>query len=270
MGGQLLIIVTLLNYSGVHRIWQFARWFVALAAMIVMVRSGSRGQLIGSFFAIAWLIGSSRGYKRHFQVFVGVFTLIALIGLTVWSFSLAGAEKFTQRWELERMSESFTDSRVQMSAFMLDAWIKGGPLHWLLGLGSSAAFSPSMLGIYPHVLVVEILTELGLLGIVLLFTYWWMTYRDVGQAWRIVQHDAQRRGVVTAMAALFTYAVILSFKQGSFLSHTYMMMFSFIIGRLALDVKHTAALAEKRTLQRRLLARLRRVKQRERHALEVG
>ncbi|MFO0916136.1 MAG: O-antigen ligase family protein [Pirellulales bacterium] len=256
LAGQVMIITSLMNFTGWLIVWKPARWPVVLMAVLNIVRAGSRGQLLGAFFPVVWFIGASRGYRKQYQLVVGLVTLLVVVVLTVWSFTLTGIGGLAARFDLSKMGEELNDTRVQMCMIVLDYWAKSGPIRWLIGLGSSASLVPQILGVYPHVLVVEVLAELGIIGLILLLAFWAYTAIELRQWWNLVKDDPRRRGLVTASAGLFLYAVILTFKQGTFFTHSYMMLFGVLIGRVVADVRQKAAAEEQYQSRRRLVTGL--------------
>jgi hypothetical protein len=252
LGGQILILTSLLNFTGVLKVWKPARWPVALLAVLNIVRSGSRGQLIGSLFSVAWFVGGSRGYNKQFQLVVGLVTFLLIVVLTVWSFSLAGIDNLAKRWELSSMGRDLSETRLALCMEVINVWAKMGPVRWLIGMGSNASFSPQVLGVYPHVLVVEVMVELGILGLALLLGCWACAALDLRTWWLIVKDNPSRRGLASAMAGLLLFAISLTFKQGTFMAHTYMMMLTVVVARVAVDVRTQALVERQQQVKRRL------------------
>ncbi len=63
------------------------------------------------------------------------------------------------------MGKTLESTRVAYSLQLLSYWFSKGPIYWMFGIGSSASFHPNIVGIYCHVVIVEVLCELGLLGL---------------------------------------------------------------------------------------------------------
>jgi len=77
-------------------------------------------------------------------------------------------------------------------------------------------------------MVPEILGEEGLLGLGLFCLALWMSIRTTRSAYRLAKEDPVQRGILATLAASFTFAFILSFKQGSLVGFS-AEMFSFAI-----------------------------------------
>jgi hypothetical protein len=118
-----------------------------------------------------------------------------------------------------------------MTEHLLQHWLKasdGDPTVFLLGLGNSASFSQRIIGFYPHMVVPEILGEEGLLGLGLFGSAVWVSIRSMRNAYRLSKDVPVHRGILATLAASFTFAFLLSFKQGSLLSFS-AELFSFAI-----------------------------------------
>ena len=235
MAGNLILISVLLNFQGVNRIWGVLRWGLVLVALVLIVRSGSRGQLI-ALVILPLFVGPSRGHSKAFSVFAGIAILAFLAIGVVAVFSGVGGlsdSVFNSRWEVDKMAESYELGRIGQCTKLLTHWLIGGPLRWAFGLGSSASYDPEILGFYPHVVVVEILCELGIVGCIV---FGIIVYQTV-TAWRkilmVYKDSPTERGAIVALGAVATYTFILSFKQGSFLRSTTMMMSSLVLTRYA-------------------------------------
>ena len=219
MSGQLLLIATLLNFKRLGRFLVVGRWLVILLAIALIIRSGTRGQMFASVLAAATFFGVSRGYGRVLLTVVGPAVLAMFGGLSFWLFS-AFTTTTASRWSLEKMFAEFQETRLFMVQKLLNYWMESSPIHWVLGLGSSSSFSSEILGVYPHMIMVEVLAELGVVGFVLLCILYLLVVRAWFKLYRIYRHDPIGRGVVATLGALALYGFILSFKQGSFLGQT--------------------------------------------------
>lgn len=227
MAGTLAIIAVLLNYSGAGRVWAILRWGVVFLAMVLIVRSGSRGQLI-ALVVLPLFFGTSRGYGRAANVAVAVCLLGIGVFAALWVLSGAN-ELIAGRFETAKMVSQFEESRVVMCSNLLEEWMASSPIRWLFGLGSSASFE--VIGVYPHVMVVEVLAELGFVGLAILLASLMMAGKSWLRLAYACEDDKLQRGVVAALGAILTYFLLLSFKQGMLLGHTTLFMSAMIISR---------------------------------------
>jgi hypothetical protein len=148
------------------------------------------------------------------------------------------------------METTFKDTRLEYCTKLLSFWAEGSPFGWLFGLGSSASFDPRILGNYCHVTVVEVLAELGLMGFLLLSTFSLFVARDSLRLYRLTKDSEVDRGVAVTLVALFFFGVILSLKQGSFLTNTYLFSFGLMISRQAVLAQRAFVLEQARQRQR--------------------
>ena len=184
---------------------------IAGVAMVVMARSGSRGQIVGVVIAaFAWLpITAKVAANRS--------TIIAIFAAAVATLALVyvvSNSDYASRWNRD-LVEHNTVGRLAMASSLLEAYGKAGPGVWLFGLGSSSSYA--IIGFYPHVVLPEVLGEEGLVGLAL---FLWIIGGTVylGFKWiRSSEIDASSRVYLGLMLAFFTFDFILSFKQGSLL-----------------------------------------------------
>ena len=159
---------------------------------------------------------------------LGVLLVACLASASIFAY-----ESFThqdERWSSGRF-QSDGELRLMMADKLLHHWLNasdGDPTVFLLGLGNSASFSKRINGFYPHMVVPEILGEEGLMGLGLFCLAVWMSVRTTRNAYRLAKEDPIQRGILATLAASFTFAIILSFKQGSLVGFS-AEMFSFAI-----------------------------------------
>lgn len=241
LGGYVCIISALMNFRGAARVWQILRWPALAFGIYLPIVSGSRGQLIGAVFVILVLLP----FSRRFTNWKGFITSVFAVGLFGGIAAIA-YEKFATgaRWDPSEMLATYGDTRLAGSLTMLHAWLEAGPLRWLIGLGNSSGFAPWLLGKYPHFVSVEVLVDEGLIGISLFFTILVLSARSVLRIYPYVKEDPTMRGLVTSLAGLMLFDVILSCKQGSLLGSTYLFAFAIILGRLELYLRQAALAAQ--------------------------
>ncbi len=249
MAGQLLIIAVLMNFRGIHKVWQYLRWGVAFLAMALIYRSGSRGQLIAALLAIMMFITFSRGTKRAIGWITAGISTAMIFGFAIWSF--VGFADQSGRWDLDKMQNQFTTTRLDYVTTLLNFWIESSPINWLFGLGSSASYDPRILGRYCHVVIVEVLAELGFVGLLIMVAFIFFVARDALRLYQTTKDNEIDRGVAVTMSAIFMYQVILSFKQGSLLSHNFSLCCGLLIARHSAVTQMAYRRERVRDLQRR-------------------
>ena len=193
----------------------------------VILRSGSHGQLLTLAPAIfaGWLvIPRDRQAKSAASALVFFGIALALI----W-FVLPLVQIDKTRWDNSLVHDDVT-GRIQSAVTLLSVSFSGFGTG-IFGLGNSSSYE--VLGIYPHVTVLEVLAEEGLPGIFLYLGVIIGTIGNVLRAMRRYAGDRQAQSVVGALMALFVFAIALSWKQGTLLSSVYVFAYAIVIERLA-------------------------------------
>jgi hypothetical protein len=159
---------------------------------------------------------------------VSVFVLMGIAIISFFTFADLGG-----RWDLTRMSKTIQSTRWTYSMKLLDYWSESSPLNWLFGLGTSASYDRRILGHYCHVVAAEVLAELGVVGLMLLLAFVIFVVRDGFRLYKMTKHSNVDRGVAVTLFALFFFQIVLSFKERSFLTHTFTFGCGLMICRYA-------------------------------------
>jgi len=227
MAGYVTIAAILLNHPK-KWFWGLIKLSAIASCIILVVKSETRGQFILMaalpivFLPMSRPLGSLKTYVS------GVLLVACLASASIFAY-----ESFTyqdERWSSGKF-QSDGELRLMMADKLLHHWMNaadGDPAVFLLGLGNSASFSKRINGFYPHMVVPEILGEEGLMGLGLFCLAVWMSIRATKSAYRLAKEDSVQRGILATLAASFTFAFILSFKQGSMASSS-AELFSFAI-----------------------------------------
>jgi len=211
----------------------------AVLALSAIVRSGSRGQFLS--LGLAGIV--ALGFSRRWMVAGAAFRLPLYAGFAALSIYYALTEfGNVQRWEVNTMEISYFGTRGDLVMRAMAAWIDSSLPHWLLGLGSSACFSPRIIGYYPHVVPVEVLVEEGVVGLML---YAAIVAGVTRLSKRINRHFTRRRGddrwIVASTLGIIVLLALLSLKQGSLLGDVQLTMFVISLGHLERIVSETRA-----------------------------
>ena len=227
LAGYVTIAAVLLN----HRkswFWGLLKVVAIASSVILVVKSGTRGQFVLMAALPIVFLPMSRPLGNMKTYVSGVLLVACLASASIFAY-----DSFThqdERWSSGKF-ESDWELRVMMADKLLNHWLKasnGDPTVLLLGLGNSASFSQGIIGFYPHMVVPEILGEEGLLGLGLFCAAVWMSICTTRSAYRLSIEDPVQRGILATLAASFTFAFILSFKQGSLVGYS-AEFFSFVI-----------------------------------------
>lgn len=193
-----------------------------VGTLTVAIKSGSRGPLIFSILCI-FIVMPMVWRGGIFRKYFGLAALGAIFAAGVVEI-FTSFSAYTDRWEAGQMVEDST-SRFGAALFLLERSFSA-PFSMLFGLGNSAAFSNSLLGVYPHVVPLEILAEEGLVGFGM-----WLFIVGVGisqlrETRKPYFNDVEAKRVFLTIFACFLFSTSLSLKQGSLISFS--MPFAFL------------------------------------------
>jgi hypothetical protein len=245
LGGEVALAAWLMNFKGAARFWQVFRYAVIGAGFALTVKASSRGQTFAFGMAALAFLPYSRRFKS-FTDFIGIAIttcLGAVIIIYVFDYITTTESKTyipTERWEMSGFIKDFKEGRINTSIILLKLWAAEGPLRWVFGLGSSASFATE-LKFYCHVVLVEVLAELGIVGFILLWLTPIYAYQNLKEMWLYVRDDPEERGMIAALGAILLFEVILSFKQGSLLGSATCFGLAAILGRVVHSYRAEAA-----------------------------
>lgn len=221
LSGYLLIVAAI----NVAKTSEHILWLVVaiVGCLFISFYSDTRGALLFSslcIVAMAPLVWSQITF-RHIVLFSAAAIILGAIAVLV-----ASQLELSERWAPENIIEDLGD-RLDFSITLLEAWATSITTI-VFGLGNSASFSPDILGIYPHIVPLEILGEEGLLGFAIYLAFIVYTLVAGFRIREMKYLSAAIRKTYIANFACFLYALLLSFKQGSFLLSYELFMFAVI------------------------------------------
>lgn len=239
LSGYLLLVASIYLKKTPIRLAWFAA--IAIGGLTVAVLSASRGPLIFSIAClvlVAPLIWPNFTIKHVAMLMVGG---VAISGVALIVFTQLDA--FSHRWTIDQLFDD-VEQRLEFSRVVLSAWMDTD-LGVIVGLGNSASFSPDILGIYPHIVPLEVLAEEGFIGFIL-FSLFLFHAISMGLRIRGLQHipDGARRAFV-ANYGCSIFTILLCLKQGSLISSPDMFMFA-ILGEKYLFLLNRENLRNKR------------------------
>jgi hypothetical protein len=230
MAGTVFLIASL-SLTRPHRV--LMRLF-ALAcipvALAVVLRSGSRGQLIAA--VVGLLVGLPIAYRLRDAKSLIALCLVAgvVLGLGWWATSLVHID--AARWSDSRTSEDVI-GRFENAQILLQA-ASSHPFTMIFGLGNSSAFP--ILGIYPHIAGLEVLAEEGFVGALMYLAIIYFAARSVLRIAGRPDLSDFRRNALGVLTGLFVFELVLTQKQGSLLSSFYVWAYAITLARLEAPV----------------------------------
>lgn len=224
-------------------------WILRLAAallcLLLIIRSGSRGQLVAIVVALALMLpvrfrlSSARGLVPALLA-CAVIAIALDLGSSLY---IAQNELNEERWGAAR-STADVHERLQMVGALLSHWSRSaGAL--LFGLGNSAALDPQIVGSYPHNMPLEILGEEGIVGFAMLLALLGAVLSSFLKA-RKAAFDEEDAGVLAAIGAAFLFSFLLSFKQGSLLGNYAVFMTALLAIRTSGALRRSQVQADTR------------------------
>lgn len=230
--GAIMFVIALLFFR-----WRGPAALVALGlvaiSFILVIKTGSRGQLISMVLSAMLFLPISRGWPLSRGTLVGL-AAAALALAAMWAFlpdlsSLLSTQE--SRFDAERAVVDY-EERVAAADRLLDVYLSSGVLGLLFGLGSSASFAPQVVGFYTHIVPVEVLCELGAVGFLLFVGALGFTVRAVIRLASIMsspQISPETRRAVACLSALALIELLLSLKQGSLVRDVNLFLFPILI-----------------------------------------
>ena len=121
---------------------------LVLISAILVFKTGSRGQLIAMFLSALLFAPMARG-RLLSRGYVSALILAGLAVTAIWLLVPNAADLFSaqdeSRYGAERAVDDY-EGRVAIATALFNAYASSGVLGMLFGLGSSAAFAPSVVG----------------------------------------------------------------------------------------------------------------------------
>jgi hypothetical protein len=232
MAGLVVVILILTEPFPRSVLWFPVKWgFVALALALI-VRSGSRGQLLGVLLVclLCWPISRGLRSVKQFVVLAIVIVFISVaVGWTLQEFWGEEVASGKGRWN-EHSAQQDVSGRLVNAMLMVNLASKS-PGTFIFGLGNSAAYDHRILGIYPHFLPLEVLAEEGIFGFALYGIILFLTLRSCYKALQLSQGDSDSRMLLGGLLGMYLFTVILSLKQGSLLVNLEPFMLGIGLGR---------------------------------------
>jgi hypothetical protein len=201
--------------------------------LAVVVRTGSRGQLLAVLAAVAVAVPLSGARIRATRLISIPILLAALAAIAYASLGYFGGD--ADRWNYN-LATNDVEGRLDMAAVLL-AKSTASAETLLFGLGTSASYH--LLGIYPHVVALEILGEEGLIGFGLFLAILAFCGRDLVRSFAHTDNDPAVRGALAALTGALVFHLLVSFKQGSMLLNPLLFMHAVLVPKLVLTMIST-------------------------------
>lgn len=242
MAAMVALVAILGNPWRNSKVWHVMRWGVVAVCLVLVIRTGARGQLLGILLVTIACWPISRRIKNFSQVFlllglIGFLAAVTSFGLQEFWAKQSSYYAGGSRWSEQAMQGAMS-GRLEQALILVRLWYES-PETVLFGLGNSASYDPHVLGVYPHFLPLEILAEEGLFGFGLYLMILISTLSSIARCYRLLSNEPDELMVLGALASLALFSFVVSLKQGSLLGNLELFMFVMIIGR------HTTTLSSR-------------------------
>ena len=226
-----VLAVIYMPWRGLYAVLTLA--LIAVSVLLV-IKTGSRGQLVAMMASAFLFLPLARGWSMS-RGYIAALVLVAVVAGGIWMMppDLAGILPADQdtRFDTDRAVVDYSE-RIENARHLFDLYTSSSILELLFGLGNSASFSPAILGYYPHIVPIEILCELGIVGFSIFLIIVILTIRVVV---RFISNAAELRGdtasrrVVASLCALAVIEFLLAFKEGSLVRDVNLLLFPILI-----------------------------------------
>jgi hypothetical protein len=168
IAGNVAFATLFLKFRHKLKIWALLKWIVIALNLALIVKSGSRGQLIAAILLMGLALPFSQQIRSMKGWIIIAVAMSSIVSITYWTLELFWGEDqkisgpMGERWSEEAMSEAM-GGRFDNVLLLMRLWFST-PMTLLFGLGNSTSYDPSVIGIYPHFVPAEILCEEGLIG----------------------------------------------------------------------------------------------------------
>ena len=234
LGGTVAICGFLMSLHEEVRLRKYLFLLVIPIGVAVIIRSGSRGQLVSLFLALligipALLKRSSGAGVRNLIIGLGVVVLLTDI---IFTQGLIGGDYqvMASRWSLAETTEA-ASGRIDMLKVLLDK--AGGNIFTVIaGIGNSGSFA--LFDIYTHIAPLEIFAEEGLIGFSIYVAILILTFINFRKLMKASNNMLDRRlhQALSVLWILFLFEFFLSAKQGTLLSSIYVFAYAAMLDRL--------------------------------------
>ena len=182
------------------------------AGAVAMANSGSRGNIVavgGSMLIGLYLLRKQLTVNGRL---IAILLVLAVICVGVWKIS--SDDRMLQRWSAETAVEAIQGR--QQSAWILVEEFRETPDRWFFGLGSSASYYVA--GFYIHMIQVEILCELGIVGFSIYAAICLITFKNCFALVKMAKGSSQKTSIAVALSCCSLAVFITHAKSNTFLT----------------------------------------------------
>jgi hypothetical protein len=211
LGAMIAFSAAIMRVSGVARaLMLILRWGMIAVGLALVFRSGSRGQTFAVLGLLPIFMVIAAPKFRPKQLVAPAIGIAFVAGIGLWASSFI-PESTLSRWSPDSLTSDY-GHRIWMCQVLMEEWLHSNAMHWLFGLGFGASWS--LFDNYPHVVVIQVLGELGIVGLSLYLIF----YTGAAVSWfrfvNLIKTEPALRATAVVFGAFAAFEFVLSFKQG--------------------------------------------------------
>lgn len=224
LAGWAVLIAMLIDLPFKRIVNIFIRTMLVVLGLAFVLKTSTRGQLLAAIFCLIVFMPFAIDIRKAKAVVAYLFSMI-FVGIILNL--LFAAFTNTLRWQSNNLVDGLY-ARVYPVVEVTSAWLSSdNPMHLFVGMGNSASYHPDIYGFYPHFVAIEVLVEEGVLGFTLFCIAIFTAYYSAAKLWYQYMNDSYVRRIIVTLAALVTFDLLISCKQGNLMvTHT---LFVFVI-----------------------------------------
>ncbi len=235
LAGQVTLLMTLIAWRHAKVVWIAMKITILVVCCAIIFQTDTRGQLISLVLTMCTVV-LFRWPKLDVRFLIGVPIFLVIFGLAIYWGS--GFSIRAERWDPARMMEDYSGTRFVLASTLLGEWIRGTPWNFLFGMGNGIAWH--YLDVYPHMIVVEVLAENGIVGLSLYLLIIAAAAKAFLSSASMAKDNDMIRSIACCLMAMMLFDFILSFKQGGTNAIHYLLIAPALLGGLESSLRAAA------------------------------
>ncbi len=211
-----------------------------------LVLSASRGAFILLFVFIAlWLRMSGSSLVRSKLAYVAIFIIVGVVGYYFYDYVMAETNLGRRMLLAQQFEDNSTRLRLMLILMSWDVFLE----YPLFGAGLGQYGYATGTGYYAHVDIAEILGTTGLIGLLIYYSMYLVTWQRLNWLHRHIQDPMVRDRVDFARASLLVMIIAGLFFRINFTSQDTMFLYAYIVG-ISLWAKRVSKVIQPMEIQR--------------------
>ncbi len=256
LGCDVAIFATLVAWPGIGMAFYTVRFFLVAGGIALVFRAESRGQLLaivgslGAFLPLRWP-------KLRIGAVFGILATAAIFaGIIAWGVNYS---IMANRFDLSNFLDVYNRTRWTPRCLPVLRELFTSPQYLFLGMGGGSTYH-LLDGTFPHLLGIELLCELGVVGLSIFVAVVCQTGWTIIKLLRLTETDIYSRSLAAAFSAACLFEFIITFKGGTFHHGYFLFIWCILVARFesSLRLEQTQEAkrkaAQKRRMRQQMLA----------------